>query len=173
MIVLGYVRFYQTNKLFINILFFHHWQNVFAGRSLESPELDVEEHRNDSDIVACIKFPAVVGPDHASCHPSITCQVLCQHPHGCLPHHASLRYATGKFCALQEISSQFAHQLFAFTAMSNRKHLCIVAKTRAPGAEPSFCTNPAEQKTRLRNTKPQIALSTSLCANKRVIVGKH
>jgi len=31
-IVSGYITFYQINKCFVNILFFHYWQNVFAGR---------------------------------------------------------------------------------------------------------------------------------------------
>jgi len=29
---LGYVTFYQINTFFVNILFFHYWQNVFCGR---------------------------------------------------------------------------------------------------------------------------------------------
>jgi len=28
----GYVIFYQMNPFFVNILFFHYWQNVFCGR---------------------------------------------------------------------------------------------------------------------------------------------
>ena len=28
----GYVTFYQINTIFVNILFFHCWQNVFCGR---------------------------------------------------------------------------------------------------------------------------------------------
>jgi len=52
-IVSGYVILYQMNKFFVNILFFHRWQNVFAtewngfvgriwpaGRSLETPALN-------------------------------------------------------------------------------------------------------------------------------------
>jgi len=27
-----YVTFYQINTFFVNILFFHYWQNVFCGR---------------------------------------------------------------------------------------------------------------------------------------------
>jgi len=30
-IVSGNVAFHQINKLFVNVLFFHHWQNGFAG----------------------------------------------------------------------------------------------------------------------------------------------
>ena len=35
-IVLGYVTFYRINRFFAKVLFFHYWQNVFAGRSLET-----------------------------------------------------------------------------------------------------------------------------------------
>jgi len=31
-IVSGYVTSYHINKLFVNMLLFHYWQNVFAGR---------------------------------------------------------------------------------------------------------------------------------------------
>jgi len=31
-IVLGYVTFYQISTYFLDILFFHYWQNVFCGR---------------------------------------------------------------------------------------------------------------------------------------------
>jgi len=36
-IVTGYPTFYGINKFFVNILFFHYRQNVFAGRSWETP----------------------------------------------------------------------------------------------------------------------------------------
>jgi len=39
-IVSGKVAFHQINKFFVNVLFYHHWQNDFAGRSLETPVLD-------------------------------------------------------------------------------------------------------------------------------------
>jgi len=35
-IVSVHVTFYQISKLFVNMLFFHYWQNIFAGRSLET-----------------------------------------------------------------------------------------------------------------------------------------
>jgi len=40
-IVSGYVAFYQINKCFVNKLFFHSWQNVFAGlrKWLRGPSL--------------------------------------------------------------------------------------------------------------------------------------
>jgi len=31
-IVLGYFPFYQINKFFVNIWFFHNWQNAFTGQ---------------------------------------------------------------------------------------------------------------------------------------------
>jgi len=45
LIVSGHVRSCKINKFFVNVLFFHYWQNVFAGRiwptgrSLEAPTL--------------------------------------------------------------------------------------------------------------------------------------
>jgi len=51
----GYVTFYQINTFFVNLLFFHYWQNVFCGgwngfpgqiwpvgRSVENPSIDSE-----------------------------------------------------------------------------------------------------------------------------------
>jgi len=37
--VSGCVTFYQINKFFVKILFFHYWQSYFAGCSLEIPVL--------------------------------------------------------------------------------------------------------------------------------------
>ena len=84
-IVSVYVTFYQINKFFVNMLFFHYWQNGFAGRILYLETPDVNGCRSGRQVVDFWKASAYVSKIDLTLmawrfgNPLVTRPSLCEH----------------------------------------------------------------------------------------------